>query len=72
MHYGIIKSPDARQNMTATIAPATKAQKTAAKNADSMPAFARMMRATVFACGEEALIEGAADNGRAAEKRAAA
>ena len=43
-----------------------------APNADTMPAFARMMRATVFACGEEALIENAADNGETAEKLAAA
>ncbi len=51
---------------------ATKAKTPKAKSADSMPAFARMMRATVFACGEEALIESAADNGETAEKLAAA
>ncbi|MEO9463704.1 MAG: hypothetical protein ABJ242_13325 [Marinomonas sp.] len=51
---------------------ATKAKTPNAPNADTMPAFARMMRATVFACGEEALVESAADNGEAAEKLAAA
>ena len=53
----------------------TKKETTSGKAPAGMPAFARMMRATVFACGEEALIEGAADNGdnaSAAEKLAAA
>lgn len=51
----------------------TKTDTAAAKKTTAeLPAFARMMRATVFACGEEALIEDKAEKADAANKLAAA